>query len=141
MNLLRALQAKSGPVGSWFHTIKEIDFIFRCCCARLVRIQLIKRCEIRYRIKILPENIFFKRFRAKRQSKYGNNIWQTHSENKTLSLFTGIDCRVAGWVLSAPTLEAASQATPHAAHVECTAFGMGAQTLDLAHKSEYSFQC
>lgn len=65
MNLLRALQAKSGPVGSWFHTIKEIDFIFRCC-ARLVRIQLIKRCEIRYRIKILPENFFFfKDFRLK----------------------------------------------------------------------------
>lgn len=33
-------------------------------------------------------------FKAKRQSKYGNNIWQTHSENKTLSLFVGIGCGV-----------------------------------------------
>jgi len=42
---------------------------------------------------------------------------------------------------SATTLEAAGQATPHPAHVECAAFGMGAQILKLAHKSEYSFQC
>lgn len=35
-----------------------------------------------------------KRFKAKRQSKYGNNIWQTHSENKTPSLVIGIDYRV-----------------------------------------------
>lgn len=29
MKLLLALQAEDGPVGSWFHTIKEIDFIFQ----------------------------------------------------------------------------------------------------------------
>lgn len=44
----------------------------------------------------------------------------------------------AAWC--AMTLESARQATPCAAHVECAAFGMGAQILKLAHKSEYSFQ-
>lgn len=35
------------------------------------------------------------RFKAKRQSKYGNNIWRTHSENRPPSLYTGTDHRVA----------------------------------------------
>lgn len=42
----------------------------------------------------------------------------------------------APWAVS---LAAASQAIPRTAHVECAAFGMGAQILKLAHKSSTVF--